>query len=224
MNPHVRHATIAKRSFLEQKVVSVSGQTFLEQGPALRDLKTLEVIARTPSISQRDLAQELGIALGLANACLARMTRTGLIRISRINGRSLAYHLTPAGFTVKAKLSAQYVRTTIDFYHTARQAVRQGLGILSAQGISRIGLVGTGDVAEIVGVVCAHENISIVCIADDDLELRGTSFMGLPVVTTANLSRCGCQAVIVSCLDDVQFWMTRARSIMPEGTPVIRAL
>jgi DNA-binding MarR family transcriptional regulator len=197
---------------------------FLEQGHALRDLKALEVIAESPSISQRDLARHLGIALGLTNACVSKMARTGLIRISRIDGRSLAYHLTPAGFSAKARLSMEYARATIGLYSTARQAVTERLGALASKGVTRIGLLGAGDVAEIVGIVCAHQGMSIGCVADDRPEWLGTRFMGLPVVSSEALADYGCQAVIVTYLEDGEYWVQHAQRLVGKDTPVVRAI
>lgn len=202
----------------------MSDSTFLQQGHALRDLKALEAIAELPSISQRDLSQRLGIALGLTNACVGKMARAGLIRISRINGRSLAYHLTPAGFSAKAKLSMEYAKATVGLYRTAKQAVTEGLGVLAAQGVSRIGLLGTGDVAEIVGIVAAHQGMEIVCVADDDAERQGATFMGLPVRPTSTLGASGCQAVIVAYLEDVEFWVQHAEGLVGDDTLVVRAI
>jgi DNA-binding MarR family transcriptional regulator len=202
----------------------VLDSTFLEQGQALRDLKALEVIAESPSISQRDLSKRLGIALGLTNACVGKMARTGLIKISRINGRSLAYHLTPAGFSAKARLSVEYARATVGLYRSAKEAVTEGLGLLAARGVSRIALLGAGDVAEIVGIVCAHQGMEIVCVADDDPELQRAVLSGLPVRPTSALRDCGCQAVIVTYLEDVDFWMQHAQELVAEGTPVVRAI
>lgn len=198
--------------------------TFLEQGHALRDLKALEMIAESPAISQRDLSKRLGIALGLTNACLSKMARTGLIKISRINGRSLAYHLTPAGFSAKARLSMEYAKATVDLYRSARDVVTEGLGVLAGQGVSHIGLLGAGDVAEIVGIVCAHQGIEILCVADDDPERQRTTFLGLPVRPTSALKDCRCQAVIVTYLEDVEFWMQHAQELVAAGTPVVRAI
>ena len=202
----------------------MSHSLFLEQGEALRDLKTLEAIEQAPSISQRDLARQLGVALGVTNACLSKMARAGLIRISRVNGRSLAYHLTPAGFSAKAKLSVEYARATVDLYRTARQAVTQGIAVLAERGVKRIGILGAGDIAEIVGIVCAHQGIAIMCIADENPDIQGTSFLGLPVVRMAALAECDCDAVIVAYPEDADIWVKNAAEIMPDGRPVMKAI
>ena len=45
-------------------------------------LGVLDAVERNPSVTQRSVAQELGIALGLANAYLKRCVRKGLIKVS----------------------------------------------------------------------------------------------------------------------------------------------
>ena len=197
---------------------------FLEPGESLRDLKALEALEASPSISQRDLAQRLGIALGLTNACVSRMARTGLIKISRANSRSLTYHLTPAGLAAKGRLSVDYARTTIDLYRTAKQAVTTGLASLAEQGVTRIGLLGANDVAEIVEIVCAHQGMVVVCVADETGGLEGARFMGHVVGSIADLEPADCEAVVVTYLEDTDFWVQHLTERLPSDIRVIKAL
>ena len=46
-------------------------------------LGVLDAIERNPSVTQRSVARELGIALGLANAYLKRCIRKGLIKVGK---------------------------------------------------------------------------------------------------------------------------------------------
>ena len=47
----------------------------------MRDLQLLEEIEKNPKISQRELSNKFGIALGVTNACIKRMARRGLIKL-----------------------------------------------------------------------------------------------------------------------------------------------
>lgn len=192
-------------------------------GESLRDLKVLEAIEECPTISQRDLAARLGVALGLANACLTRMAKTGLVKIQRVNSRNLTYHLTPAGVAAKARLSIEYARTTVDFYRAAKQGVAVTLAALSARGVRRICLLGATDLAEIVGVVCSYEGITIEAVAEQDAE-EGRQFMGMPVVPIEELKDRACEAVLVTYLDDVDFWVDYLKGKLPPDIDVVRAL
>lgn len=196
----------------------------LEPGRALRDLKALEAIDESPSISQRDLSQRLGIALGLANACLTRMAKTGLIKVRRVNSRNLTYHLTPAGIAEKARLSIQYTQATVDRYRAAKRSVEAGLAVLAERGVTKIGLLGANDVAEIVEVVCAHQGLEVVCVADETPGAYDTSFMGMTVGSISDLETSGCQAVIVTYLEDADFWVDHTRVRVPDDIIVLKAL
>jgi ribosomal protein S25 len=61
-------------------------------------LGVLDAVERNQHITQRVVANELGIALGLANAYLKRCVRKGLVKISEVPRRRYAYYLTPQGF------------------------------------------------------------------------------------------------------------------------------
>ena len=58
-------------------------------------LEVLDAVGRKSDISQRHLAQELGVALGMANSYLKRCVRKGLIKISDAPANRYMYYLTP---------------------------------------------------------------------------------------------------------------------------------
>lgn len=59
--------------------------------------------------SQRRIAAELGIALGLVNAYLKRCINKGLVKVRDAPARRYAYYLTPYGFAEKSRLTVQYL-------------------------------------------------------------------------------------------------------------------
>ena len=66
-------------------------------------LGLLEFVERNGAQSQRHIAAELGIALGLVNAYLKRCVKKGLIKVSSAPARQYAYYLTPQGFAEKSR-------------------------------------------------------------------------------------------------------------------------
>ncbi|MBC7189882.1 winged helix-turn-helix transcriptional regulator, partial [Candidatus Aerophobetes bacterium] len=72
-------------------------------------LRILEHIHESPSITQRDLASKLGIALGLTNSYIKRLYKKGYIKIKNLTGKRIIYMLTPKGFTEKARLTLNYM-------------------------------------------------------------------------------------------------------------------
>ena len=82
-------------------------------------LEILEFIEGQSHVTQRHLADRLGVALGLANSYLKRCIRKGLIKVQQAPANRYLYYLTPKGFAEKSRLTARYLRASFDFYRQA---------------------------------------------------------------------------------------------------------
>ena len=83
-------------------------------------LGLLESVERDGGQSQRRLAAELGIALGLVNAYLKRCIKKGLVKVSEAPARRYAYYLTPHGFAEKSRLTVEYLSYSFSFFRQAK--------------------------------------------------------------------------------------------------------
>ena len=72
-------------------------------------LGLLESVERDGARSQRRLAAEVGVALGLVNAYLRRCIRKGLVKVREVPTRRYAYYLTSQGFAEKSRLTVKYL-------------------------------------------------------------------------------------------------------------------
>src|ERR1700691_3764823 len=70
--------------------------------------------------SQRRIAAELGVALGLVNAYLKRSIKKGLVKVGQAPARRYAYYLTPQGFSEKSRLTVEYLSSSFSFFRRAR--------------------------------------------------------------------------------------------------------
>ncbi len=129
-------------------------------------LEVLDVVERNPSVTQRSVAVELGIALGLANAYLRRCARKGWIKVREIPPRRYAYYLTPQGFSEKSRLTAQYLSHSFSFFRKARAQYSDLFALASARGHHRLVLIGTGDLADVASLVAHEQGVQIVGIHD----------------------------------------------------------
>lgn len=92
--------------------------------------------------SQRKLAEDSGLSLGMTNALLKRFVERGWVKLSHISGRSLRYALTPNGmeeisrravdYFVRASRNASLYRDRIDEFAKALKA--SGYAALALQG------------------------------------------------------------------------------------------
>lgn len=167
----------------------------------VRELRALEEIERNPNISQRQLAGELGVALGVANACVHTLVRKGLVKIRGESNRSLSYHLTKQGVLQKAKLAVEWTNNTIGDYVQARARMRRQLESLAAAGLLRIILLGADEVAELVSLIAPQAGIEVVAAIALDAPPIADSLAGVPVTTAAEAHLDGVDAAVLVSAD-----------------------
>jgi DNA-binding MarR family transcriptional regulator len=125
-------------------------------------LGVLDAVDRDPSVTQRSMARELDIALGLTNAYLKRCILKGLIKVSQVPARRYAYFLTPQGFAEKSRLTASYLTHSLSFFRQARTQCGDMFAAAASLGQQRMVLVGEGDLADIASLVAREHAIKIV--------------------------------------------------------------
>jgi DNA-binding MarR family transcriptional regulator len=146
--------------------------------------------------SQRHIAAELGIALGLVNAYLKRCIKKGLVKVSDAPARRYAYYLTPQGFAEKSRLTVRYLSDSFSFFRLAKSDCARVLEQAKASGFSRLVLAGQSDLAE-VAILCAVEaGVTIVAVVDPASELA--RFVGVNVFRAYDEVRDAFDAVIVT--------------------------
>jgi DNA-binding MarR family transcriptional regulator len=129
--------------------------------------------------SQRSIAADLGIALGLVNAYLKRCVKKGLVKVHDAPARRYAYYLTPQGFAEKSRLTVQYLSASFSFFRLAKSDCARVFGQAKANGFERLVLAGKSDLAE-VAILCALETgISIIAVVDPNGE--GERLIGINV-------------------------------------------
>ena len=143
-------------------------------------LGLLNAVQENARVSQRSLAGELGIALGLTNAYLKRCVRKGLVKVSHVPANRYAYYLTPKGFSEKSRLTASYLKRSFDFYREARTQCDEALAICVAQGWSKLALAGAGELAEIAMLCALQRDVEIVGVIDARAE--GDNILNVPLV------------------------------------------
>lgn len=120
-------------------------------------LKLMKKIEDEPNVSQRYLATELGVALGLMNTYLKRCIKKGWVKANQVPARRLAYFLTPEGFKEKGRMVKDYISGSLSFFRDARKQSETIFIECRQRNWNNIALVGEGDLTEIVDLV-AHSN------------------------------------------------------------------
>jgi DNA-binding MarR family transcriptional regulator len=143
-------------------------------------LGLLESVERDGGQSQRRLASDLGIALGLVNAYLKRCVKKGLVKVGQAPARRYAYYLTPKGFAEKSRLTVEYLSDSFSFFRRARTDCDVVFATARARGFRRVVVAGVSDLAEIARICALEAGVDITAAVEPNA--TATTFMGLPVV------------------------------------------
>ena len=105
--------------------------------PVLTDpqrLELLKLLHEQPQMSQRDLAQAMGVSLGKANYCLKALMEKGLVKLGNFrrnpDKREYAYLLTPAGLEEKTRITMSFLRRKVAEYEALEKEIEQLRGEL----------------------------------------------------------------------------------------------
>ena len=142
-------------------------------------LSILEEIEKNEDVTQRHLASNLGVALGLANSYLKRCARKGFIKIQQAPANRYLYYLTPKGFTEKSRLSAKYLSTSFDFYRKASKSFTSIYRESVGKDWRRLLLCGMSELTEIAYIRAQEFDVELIGIWDPEVIVE--KHLGLPV-------------------------------------------
>jgi|SRR5688572_8441481 DNA-binding MarR family transcriptional regulator len=163
-----------------------------------RDFLLLSELDRNGGATQRTLAIKLGVALGLTNLYLKRLTRKGYIKITTIPRNRIRYLLTPQGFSEKARLTYQYMEYSLSYYRDVRGRLKDMLASLEWTNGQRVAICGTGELAELAYLALREMNVN--CVGFVDGTSRDT-FLSCPVLSPDQIAGWQLDRVLIADLD-----------------------
>jgi DNA-binding MarR family transcriptional regulator len=175
-------------------------------------LGLLQSVERNGGQSQRHLAVELGIALGLVNAYLKRCIKKGLVKVGEAPARRYAYYLTPHGFAEKSRLTVEYLGYSFSFFRQARAECAEIFSLACSSGFQRVVVAGVSDLAEIARLCALESGVEIVAMVDP--KASSATFVGVPVVPSFAEVEGGFDAVVVTDLGAPQATFDAAAAIL----------
>jgi EPS-associated MarR family transcriptional regulator len=91
--------------------------------------KILKLLSDHPEISQRELAQQLGISLGKVNYCLKALIDKGLLKAANFrnhkNKLAYMYLLTPHGIEEKAAITLRFLQFKMQEYESLQSEIEE---------------------------------------------------------------------------------------------------
>ena len=177
-----------------------SHNTLFKPSESMRDLQFLEELEKTPNLSQRELSNKFGIALGVTNACLKRMVRRGWIRLTKVPPRRIGYYLTPKGFAEKARLTMTFLSYNIHHYSNLKAMITEKLLEMESEGVKRVIFWGVSDEMEITYVTLQGTEMELVAIVDDDDGVNGKNILGEKIKSPDVIDSLKADAVLITSI------------------------
>jgi DNA-binding MarR family transcriptional regulator len=171
-------------------------------------LGLLETVERDGGQSQRHLALELGIALGLVNAYLKKCIKKGFVKVHDAPARRYVYYLTPKGFTEKSRLTAEFLSSSFNFFRRAKSDCLEVFEETRKRGYASVVLAGRSDLAEIAAICAMETGTKVVAVVSPNAD--GRPFIGYSTVRSFDIVAGMFDAVIVTELDDTTSTLAEA--------------
>ena len=139
---------------------------------SFRTLQLMTELEEGSTVSQRELAGRLGVAVGLVNSYLKNFVSKGYVRVKNYPRNRYAYLLTPKGFAEKSRLALQHLNYFTNLYTTTRQEYLELFRQLKADGVVEVVFCGVDEVAEIAYMSLQEAGLKLSAVIDESNERR----------------------------------------------------
>lgn len=114
-NPHRIEET---RQFYDRRQAKLQEDTYF---------RVMRILQDNPDLTQRELAEKLGISVGGLNYCLKALMEKGLVKMKNFatskNKFGYVYVLTPSGMAEKAAITHRFLQRKMDEYETLKAEI-----------------------------------------------------------------------------------------------------
>lgn len=173
----------------------------------LRTLRLLEAIEASEVTTQRQLARDLDISLGLVNAFIKRLAKKGYFKIMTFPRNRVKYLLTPTGIREKSRLAYEYIQYSIGFYREIKVVLQALFSRLEREGVERLALYGCGEVAELAYLFLQNTRIALAGVFDEKSD--GRTFYGQPVQSRDAAAAAAFDCVLLTQIENIQLHRDR---------------
>ena len=89
--------------------------------------RIMRLVDEQPDISQRELAEKVGISLGALNYCLKALMDKGFVKLENFQNSKhkfkYAYILTPSGIAEKASITGRFLKRKLQEYEALKAEI-----------------------------------------------------------------------------------------------------
>jgi predicted transcriptional regulator len=130
-----------------------------------KSYQVLDILAEKNDLSQRQLARQTGLSVGMVNLIVQRLMKTGYLKVANLDRKKMEYILTPKGIAERMGRSYQYFLRAYRTFFESRSRIEALVDPLLKAGHREFFIVGDGEIAQVVELVLrgrAADGVSVV--------------------------------------------------------------
>ena len=121
----------------------------------------LDEIAQDSMVTQANLSNRLGIAVGSVNWYIKRLINRGWVKVSHLDRTRLKYDLTPEGLSVFTQRALLYARDSLKVYSDFRKKAKTLVANLKQEHVRQVNIEGDDEIVDILRLTCIEAGIHV---------------------------------------------------------------
>ena len=161
----------------------------------------LDLIEKDPHITQREMAQEIGVAVSMINSYVDDYEKKGLIKRKKHTTKNVEYFVTKKGMERRKLLNIWYLKSSHEVYLSAKDNIVIFLNQIIKKGFKKILLYGAGEVAEIMLKVMNDDYnipLEVLAVVDDDISKQNEMIVNVPIIGSDRIKSFNHDGILVS--------------------------
>lgn len=164
------------------------------------ELLILDEVGRGGHVSQRELAERVGTALGAVNRHLHRMASAGYIEVRDRQVRPFAYRLTESGQHYMRQLRHEHYDQVLGTFKAVEERIQARLRALRQTEARRVVFYGAGELMEVAYRASRLVGIEVAGVVDDDPQKQGSTTDAGVVEPPGSIDRLVPEAVVITTI------------------------
>ena len=123
------------------------------------EISLLEVLKNRPDAGQRDMAEAIGLSLGMTNLLLKDLSAKGWMLMRKLNPRKVQYVLTPEGVKELSRRSYRFLKRSIRNVAECRVRLEALVLKVKADGAAGLQLVGASELDFVLDYLCRRHEL-----------------------------------------------------------------
>jgi FlaA1/EpsC-like NDP-sugar epimerase len=185
----------------KQKVTLLNDNSFFKPTVLYKEFMILDLIEKNKDITQRMIADQIGVAVSMINAYVDQYQQKDYIKRKYISTKTVEYFVTKKGMERRKLLNIWYLKSSNEVYLSAKDNIINFLNQIINRGFKKILLYGAGEVAEIMLQVMNDDNhipLEVLAIVDDDQSKQNEIIVNKPIIGSNQIYSFDHDGILVS--------------------------